>query len=306
MPSLTVNATRQLDFFRAVDNQGNRVNQPHILAMVDDNGNLTDTIVKAENLSDAAKSAMLLRGIEFDDYGNAYYVSANLSRFIHYGIDSNGQLYAFNYAGDKLMVNRNGTLANPNTGVAVNNGTSSAFRSLIEATYDLNWNNVQANGLSLMRVIMLVTMIRAELIEEQLVEQMDALAARTALLQGSADVEQYILDNYNNSITNNTSFTYTDGNGAHTTTIKSYLTNVLNINVSTGMFPGGNTTTWSADQKDQIIAALQTRQDELNTISQETSINIQSLINKRDQSYLLGSNAISLFNSGHMNVARNI
>jgi hypothetical protein len=58
--------------------------------------------------------------------------------------------------------------------------------------------------------------------------------------------------------------------------------------------------------KDQVISAIQTKQDELNTISQETSINIQSLINKRDQSYLLGTNATSLFYSGHISVARNI
>ena len=80
----------------------------------------------------------------------------------------------------------------------------------------------------------------------------------------------------------------------------------MGISVSSGMFPSAAGTAWSHEQKDKIIAAIQTRQDELNTISQETSINIQSLINKRDQSYLLGSNAISLLNSGHVNVARNI
>jgi predicted HTH domain antitoxin len=161
---------------------------------------------------------------------------------------------------------------------------------------------------------MLVTLIRAELIEEQLVEQMDELAKRTALLNGSADAESYILENMSNTITNNTSFTYTDGTGQHTTTMKAYLTDVLQINVTDGMFPSGtnlpqiyyDTTAWSTDQKNQIISAIQTKQDELNTISQETSINIQSLINKRDQAYLLGTNAIALFYSGHISFARNM
>ena len=88
--------------------------------------------------------------------------------------------------------------------------------------------------------------------------------------------------------------------------MKAYLTDVLKINVSSDTFPTTDTTAWSTDQKNQIISAIQTRQDQLNTISQETSINIQSLINKRDQAYLLGTNAIGLFYSGHISVARNM
>ena len=183
---------------------------------------------------------------------------------------------------------------------------ANAFLSEIKATYNLDWNDVSVTGLSLSRVIMLVTLIRAELIEEQLIEQMDELAGRTALLNGSADAESYILENLSNTITNNTSFTYTDGTGQHTTTMKAYLTDVLKINVSSDTFPTTDTTAWSTDQKNQIISAIQTRQDQLNTISQETSINIQSLINKRDQAYLLGTNAIALFYSGHISVARNM
>ena len=306
MAGLTVETTRYIDFYQVQDKYGNNYVQAHLLSVVDTNGILTDTIVKADNLTDAQKSAMVANGIKFDDYGNAYYETENLSRFIHYGVDSSGTLYAFNYAGEKLKVNSDGTLADPTTGTTVDSDTAGSFLSEIKATYNLDWNNVSMNGLSLARVIMLVTLIRAELIEERLVEQMDVLAERTALLNGSAEAESYILENMSNTINNNTSFTYTDGTGTHTTTLKNYLTNVLNINVSSGTFPGTDTTAWSTTQKNQIISAIQTKQDELNTISQETSINIQSLINKRDQSYLLGTNAISLFYSGEINVARNM
>ena len=300
MAGLTVETTRYIDFYQMQDKYGNNYVQAHRLAFVDSNGILTESLVKADSLTDAQKSAMEANGVKFDNFGTAYFETENLSRFLHYGVDENGTLYAFNYAGEKLKVNSDGTFTPDNT------PDVDTFRSAIRATYNLDWNNVQVNGLSLMRVIMLVTIIRAELIEEQLVEQMDDLAKRTALLQGSADAESYILENLNNTINNNTSFTYTDGTGNHTTTLKAYLTDILTISVASGDYPSADTTAWSTELKNKIISAIQTRQDELNTISQETSINIQSLINKRDQAYLLGSNAISLFNSGHMNVARNM
>ena len=300
MAGLTVETTRYIDFYQMQDKYGNNYVQAHRLAFVDSNGILTESLVKADSLTDAQKSAMEANGVKFDNFGTAYFETENLSRFLHYGVDSNGTLYAFNYAGEKMKVASDGTFTPDNT------TDVDTFRSAIRATYNLDWNNVQVNGLSLMRVIMLVTIIRAELIEEQLVEQMDDLAKRTALLQGSADAESYILENLNNTINNNTSFTYTDGTGNHTTTLKAYLTDILTISVASGDYPSADTTAWSTELKNKIISAIQTRQDELNTISQETSINIQSLINKRDQAYLLGSNAISLFNSGHMNVARNM
>ena len=308
MAGLTVETTRHIDFYQVQDKYGNNYKQSHILSLVDANGILTDTIVKADNLTDAQKSAMATYGIEFDDYGNAYYTTENLSRFLKYGVDSSGTLYAFNYTGEKVKIDLDGSLLDPNPAVDARLPKEKAneFLSEIKATYNLDWSNVSVTSLSLSRVIMLVTLIRAELIEEQLIEQMDELAKRTALLNGSADAESYILENMSNTIKNSTSFTYTDGAGQHTTTIKSYLTNVLEITVSSDTFPTGDDVAWSTDQKNQIISAIQTRQDQLNTISQETSINIQSLINKRDQSYLLGTNAIALFYSGHISVARNM
>ena len=306
MAGLTVETTRYIDFYQMQDKYGNNYVQAHRLAFVDSNGILTESLVKADSLTDAQKSAMEANGVKFDNFGTAYFETENLSRFLHYGVDSNGTLYAFNYAGEKMKVASDGSFQDPTTGLAPDSDAKGSFLSEIKATYNLDWSGVSVTGLSLSRVIMLVTLIRAELIEEQLIEQMDELAGRTALLNGSADAESYILENLSNTITNNTSFTYTDGTGQHTTTMKAYLTDVLKINVSSDTFPTTDTTAWSTDQKNQIISAIQTRQDQLNTISQETSINIQSLINKRDQAYLLGTNAIALFYSGHISVARNM
>ena len=312
MGNLTVDVTRYIDFY-PINQNGTSVNnykQANILSVIDANGKLTDTIVKAENLTDAQKSAMVANGIEFDNYGNAYYLTDNHSRFLHYGVDSNGELYVFNYTGDKMKVASDGSLIDPATGNQAETEVARDFLSQIKATYDISWNGISATGISLERVIMLVTLIRAELIEEQLVAQMDELAKRTAQLNTSAEAEQIILNTP--SISNSYPFTYTytneETNPPTVTTLRGlslYLTNRHGLNLSISL-PSDPDEVWSSALKEQVLSAIQTKQDEWNSISQETSINIQSLINKRDQSYLLGTNAISLFYSGHISVARNI
>ncbi len=304
MGNLSVDMTRCIDFYpiNQDDTYVNQYKQASILSVVDNSGKLTDTIVKAENLTDAQKSAMVANGIEFDNYGNAYYVTEDHSRFLHYGVDSSGQLYVFNYAGEKMKVASDGSLLDPQTNVKAETEIARDFLSQIKATYDITWNGISATGISLTRVIMLVTLIRAEKIEEQLVNQMDELAKRTATLKNSADAEQFILDNYTQTINNTTRYSWSDEVAVYAVTLKEYLTNYVGISLT---FPADDAD-WSQAFKDQVISAIQSKQDELNTISQETSINIQSLINKRDQSYLLGTNAISLFYSGHISVARNI
>ncbi len=305
MAGLTVETTRYIDFYQMQDKYGNNYVQAHRLAFVDSNGILTESLVKADSLTDAQKSAMEANGVKFDNFGTAYFETENLSRFLHYGVDSNGTLYAFNYAGEKMRVDSDGTLSPPTPGDTFASDTKGTFLSEIKATYNLDWNGVSATGLSLSRVIMLITLIRAERIEEQLVEQMDKLAERTALLQGSADAEQFVLDKYSDTIKNDTTFqshAEPNGGGVYFISIKYYLETELGLSLT---FPAEGAA-WSQSFKDEVIAAIQTKQDELNTISQETSINIQSLINKRDQAYLLGTNAIGLFYSGHISVARNM
>ena len=304
MGNLTVDMTRCIDFYpiNQDDTYVNQYKQASILSIVDNSGKLTETIVKAENLTDAQKSAMVANGIEFDNYGNAYYVTENHSRFLHYGVDSSGQLYVFNYAGEKMKVASDGSLLDPQTNVKAETEIARDFLSQIKATYDITWNGISATGISLTRVIMLVTLIRAEKIEEQLVNQMDELAKRTATLKNSADAEQFILDNYTQTLNNTTRYSWSDEVAVYAVTLKEYLTDYVGISLT---FPADDAD-WSQSFKDQVISAIQSKQDELNTISQETSINIQSLINKRDQSYLLGTNANSLFYSGPISAARNI
>ena len=55
-----------------------------------------------------------------------------------------------------------------------------------------------------------------------------------------------------------------------------------------------------------VISVLEDKMDSLNTISQDTLINLQSLTAKRDQTYDLVSNALKSFNTVLVGNANNI
>ena len=55
-----------------------------------------------------------------------------------------------------------------------------------------------------------------------------------------------------------------------------------------------------------VISTLEDKMDSLNTISQDTLIDLQSLTAKRDQTYDLVSNALKSFNTVLVGNANNI
>ena len=132
-------------------------------------------------------------------------------------------------------------------------------------TYSLNWEGVQYKDLSVGRLLLLISITRAETSEAILQNDTEMLTRQTA------------------------SFTYEDVKGSHTTTLGSYLQNVLAITVD-NYYP--DVTPWGEPQITAIISGIKTRQDELNTISQKTTINIKDLVTKRDQAYLMETNAL--------------
>ncbi len=152
-------------------------------------------------------------------------------------------------------------------------------------SYAISWNGVQYNDLSVGRLLMLICISRAEAMEAILQNEMEMLARDSDQLQSSVDLVECLL--CGSSISNTTSFTYTDMNGSHTTTVKSYLQNVLQITYDS--YPSS---TWSKTDIEAIMSPIKNRQDELNTITQKTTINIKDLVTKRDKAYLLGTNAL--------------
>ena len=165
-------------------------------------------------------------------------------------------------------------------------------------SYAINWNGVQYQDLSVARLLLLVSIARAEASEAILQNEMELLARQTALLESSVKAMEMLATQ--TSFSSSTSFTYADVTGSHTTTLLNYLQNVLEVK---DMPSGG---TWNESQITSIVSGIKNRQDELNTVSQKTTINIKDLVTKRDQAYLMDTNALKRLMNDAASTAYNL
>lgn len=281
----SVSTIRTLDLYTLTGADGKLIEQSYPLYKTDSNGKITSELLR-------------------DADGNIqYYTTTNLSRYLKYTQDADGNIYAHNYAGESVYV---GTSGNPST-FSPNYHLSSDFFSPINSSLSVSINGFGSySGLSLLQLIMLITITRAETVEADLVDQINNLANKNWLLNQTVVAQNKLQE----SIASGTSFNsngvtidYYDESGTQVTgkTFRDFVFDVCGANN-----PLGSTMTWDKTQQQQVLDSLSKRQDELNTLSQETSITIQSLVNKRDQAYLLGTNSIALLHNGNLTIARNI
>ena len=92
-------------------------------------------------------------------------------------------------------------------------------------SYAINWDGVQFQDLSIGRLLLLISIARAEASEAILQNEMEMLTRQTALLDSSCKAMELLVSG--STVQYNTSFTYTDVTGSHTTTLGNYLQNVL-------------------------------------------------------------------------------
>jgi hypothetical protein len=164
-------------------------------------------------------------------------------------------------------------------------------------TYSISWNGVQYNDLSVGRLLMLISIARAEASEAILQNEMELLARQSALLESSVQAMELLLAG---NVGYSTSFSYADETGTHQTTLGSYLQNVLKIN---GNVPNS---TWGEAQITELFSNVKNRQDELNTVTQKTTINIKDLVTKRNQAHLMDTNALKRLLNDAQSTANNI
>ena len=168
-------------------------------------------------------------------------------------------------------------------------------------SYAINWDGVQFQDLSIGRLLLLISIARAEASEAILQNEMEMLTRQTALLDSSCKAMELLVSG--STVQYNTSFTYTDVTGSHTTTLGNYLQNVLEISVDNFY---QTVTPWGEPQITPIIAGIKNRQDDLNTVTQKTTINMKDLVTKRDQAYLMETNALKRLLKDAENTAYNI
>ncbi len=141
--------------------------------------------------------------------------------------------------------------------------------------------------LSIGQLVMAICLNRAAALEKSIIEKMAEMEQTSAQLELMTKIENEILAGDVNMTTS--ALTYTDKSGTTTTyTYKAFLTDVMGM---TGVPDEGKASDTT------FITALESKMDENNSFSQKSMIELQSLTNKRDQSYDLITNALKSLNT---------
>lgn len=131
-------------------------------------------------------------------------------------------------------------------------------------------------ALSIGQLVMALCLARATELEAEIIGVVESLNGTSENLERLTEIESAIVNETSGSI-DLTALTLSDG-----TTYKAFLES-MDIAVS------GNTASASSEQ---LITDIEAKMDSLNSFSQQTMIDLQSLTAKRDQSYDMISNII--------------
>jgi len=148
--------------------------------------------------------------------------------------------------------------------------------------------------LSIGQLVMAICLNRASKLETDIIALMEEMNSTSAQLAAMTQIEEDILDggaNMDNISTSHVTYNGTDY------TFYNFLVNVLGMSssaVPTGFVDGSNT---------DFITALEAKMDEKNTF--QKMIELQSLTNKRDQSYDMISNVLKSLNTTMTGIVNN-
>ena len=150
--------------------------------------------------------------------------------------------------------------------------------------------------LSIGQLVMAICLNRASKLETDIIALMEEMSATSAQLAALTEIENDILDGGANMNNINTSHVTYDGQDY---TFYDFLVNVMGFSpsdVPTGFADGSNT---------DLITLIESKMDEKNSFSQQKMIELQSLTNKRDQSYDMISNILKSLNTTMTGIVNN-
>ena len=150
--------------------------------------------------------------------------------------------------------------------------------------------------LSIGQLVMAICLNRASKLEADIIALMEEMSATSAQLAALTEIENDILDGGANMDNINTSHVTYDGRDY---TLYDFLVNVMGFSpsdVPTGFADGSNT---------DLITLIESKMDEKNSFSQQKMIELQSLTNKRDQSYDMISNILKSLNTTMTGIVNN-
>ena len=145
-----------------------------------------------------------------------------------------------------------------------------------------------ARALSIGQLVMALCLARATELEAEIIKVVESLNTTSEDLERLTEIEKAIVNETDGNI-DLTCSTLSDG-----TSYKAFLQ-------SKGIAVSGNT---ASAYSEQLITDIESKMDSLNSFSQQTMIDLQSLTAKRDQSYDMISNIIkSLYTTLSTNVS---
>ena len=150
--------------------------------------------------------------------------------------------------------------------------------------------------LSIGQLVMAICLNRASKLETDIIALMEEMSATSAQLAALTEIENDILDGGANMDNINTSHVTYDGRDY---TFYDFLVNVMKFSASdvpTGFVDASNT---------DLITLIESKMDEKNSFSQQKMIELQSLTNKRDQSYDMISNILKSLNTTMTGIVNN-
>jgi len=151
--------------------------------------------------------------------------------------------------------------------------------------------------LSIGQLVMAICLNRASKLEADIIALMEEMSATSAQLAALTEIENDILDGGANMNNINTSHVTYDGRDY---SLYDFLVNVMGFSpsdVPTGFVDASNT---------DLITLIESKMDEKNSFSQQKMIELQSLTNKRDQSYDMISNVLKSLNTVLVGNANNM
>ena len=137
--------------------------------------------------------------------------------------------------------------------------------------------------LSIGQLVMAICLQRAAQLETDIIALMDEMNSTSSKLEKMTDIETTLLEY--GCYMNDTSKNGIVWEGTNYT-CRDFLVDIVGMDAST--VPTGRVTASDTD----FIASLESKMDELNTFNQQKMIELQSLTNKRDQSYDMVSNVL--------------
>ena len=160
-------------------------------------------------------------------------------------------------------------------------------RPLTASVYDVTLDNGTVRTMSVAQLVMAICLKRATEKEADVVAIMEDMARVTSNIEVVSDIEARLLEldtgDTINSVTGNWVVVWADDDGTiheNTYTTAQAALNRMGISANTSL------------TVDAIIDNIESKLDELNTMSQEQMIMLQSETNKRDQAYEMISNIL--------------